>query len=67
MELDNFQIKEKINWLYNDLARAAATFIYNPDEIKEIKNQIFELQEKCNHEYVNRKCIYCRKEENNVD
>ena len=61
MEYNN--IKEQIDDLYEKLAKSAATFIYKPDEIRKIKQNIFELQDKCNHNFINGKCIYCRKEE----
>ena len=67
MALDNFQIKERTDYLYNELRKTAATFIYKPDEINKIKQCIYDLQDQCNHEYINGKCIYCRKEENNVN
>lgn len=63
MDYDKFEIRKKINDLYIKLAKSAATFIYNPNEIKEIKQEIFELQNKCNHEYQNGRCIYCKKDE----
>ncbi len=63
MDYDKFEIRNKINDLYIKLAKSAATFIYNPNEIKEIKQEIFELQNKCNHEYQNGRCIYCKKDE----
>lgn len=56
-------IKQEIDNLYDELINSSATFIYKPNEIKEIKNKIFELQEKCPHEFKNGKCIYCRKAE----
>ena len=67
MELNNFQIKERIDYLYNQLRETAATFIYKPNEIEKIKQGIYELQNKCNHKYENGRCIYCRKEEKNVN
>lgn len=67
MELNNFKLKEKIDNLYNQLRQSAATFIYNPKEIEQIRQSIFELQKNCLHEYKNGKCIYCRKEQENVD
>ena len=63
MDYDKFEIRNKINDLYIKFAKSAATFIYNPNEIKEIKQEIFELQNKCNHEYQNGRCIYCKKDE----
>lgn len=66
MENDN-QIKIEIDDLYNKLSKNAATFIYNPTIIKDIRNKIFELQNKCNHNFQNGVCIYCRKEEKNAD
>lgn len=62
MENVNF-IKEEIDDLYTSLNRCAATFIYKPDEIKKIKEKIFNLQNDCPHKFENGKCIYCRKEE----
>lgn len=67
MELNNFEIKERIDYLYTQLRNSAATFIYKPDEINKIKQCIYELQDQCNHKYENKRCIYCRKEENNVN
>lgn len=67
MDYDKFEIKNKINDLYNQLQQSAATFIYNPNEIEKIRQDIFKLQEKCFHKYENDKCIYCRKEQGNVD
>ena len=61
--MEHIDIKKQINSLYEKLAQSAATFIYKPDEIKKIKQDIFELQEKCEHEFKNGKCIYCRKDE----
>lgn len=61
--MDNVNIKNKIDFLFQKLAESAATFIYKPDEIKMIKNNIYALQEECKHEFKNGKCIYCRKEE----
>lgn len=60
-------IKEQVDNLYEKLIQSAMTFVYKPDEITKIRNDIFELQNKCFHEYVNGKCIYCRKEQENVD
>ena len=67
MELNNFQIKEKIDYLYTELRNTASTFVYKPDEIRKIKECIYDLQDQCNHKYENGRCIYCRKEENNVN
>lgn len=67
MALDNFEIKERIDYLYNELRKTAATFIYKPDDIIKIKECIYDLQDQCNHEYKNGRCIYCRKEEHNVN
>ena len=61
--VNNFEIREKVDNLYEKLVRSAATFIFKPNEIKQIKEQIFNLQEQCNHKFENGKCIYCRKEE----
>lgn len=61
--INNFEIKDKVDNLYEKLVRSAATFIFKPNEIKQIKEQIFSLQEQCNHKFENGKCIYCRKEE----
>jgi len=62
MENVNF-IKQEIDSLYDKLVKSAATFVYKPNEIKEIKDRIFKLQNNCPHEYKNGKCIYCRKDE----
>ena len=67
MALDNFKIKKRIDYLYTELRKTAATFVYKPDEIETIKKCIFDLQNQCNHEYENGRCIYCRKEEHNAD
>ena len=56
MENVNF-IKQEIDSLYDKLIKSAATFIYKPNEIKEIKERIFKLQNNCPHEYKNGKCI----------
>lgn len=61
--MDYNEINNKINELYTKLAKSAATFILKPNEIKEIKQQIFNLQNNCEHKFENGKCIYCRKEE----
>ena len=61
--MENVDIKNEIDFLFQKLAESAATFIYKPDEIRIIKNNIYSLQEKCKHEFKNGKCIYCRKEE----
>ena len=63
MDYDNFKLKDEIDILYNQLTKSAATFVLKPNEIKQIKQNIFELQNKCNHKFENGKCIYCRKEE----
>lgn len=60
-------IKQQIDDLYEKLVNSAMTFIYKPDEINKIRQNIFELQKKCFHEYQNGKCIYCRKEQGNAD
>lgn len=62
MENDNY-IKQKVDDLFEKLVKSAASFIYKPDEIKRIKEDIYKLQNKCEHKYENGKCIYCRKEE----
>lgn len=67
MALDKFKIKERIDYLYTELRHTAATFVYKPDEIAKIKQCIYDLQDECDHEYQNGKCIYCRKEENNAN
>ena len=61
--MDYNEIKEKIDNLYTKLVQSTATFVFKPDEIKQIKQDIFELQEQCNHKFENGKCIYCRKDE----
>lgn len=61
--MDNVEIKKEIDFLFQKLAESAATFIYKPNELKKIKNNIYSLQEKCEHKFINGKCIYCRKEE----
>ena len=63
----NASIKQQIDILYEKLTQSAMTFVYKPDEIEKIRNEIFELQDKCYHEYVNGKCIYCRKVQGNAD
>jgi len=63
MDYDKFELQNKIDELYEKLYQSAATFIFKPNEIKQIKQNIFELQKQCNHEFKNGKCIYCRKEE----
>ena len=65
--MENVSIKQQIDELYEKLNQSVMTFIYKPDEIAKIRNDIFELQNKCFHEYVNGKCIYCRKGQGNVD
>jgi len=65
--MENVSIKQQIDNLYEKLAQSAMTFIYKPDEIAKIRENIFELQNKCHHEYVNGKCIYCRKVRGNAD
>ena len=65
--MENANIKEKIDFLYKELRDTAATFIYQPDKIEKIKDCIFQLQTECNHKFENGKCIYCRKEQKNVD
>lgn len=63
MEYDNFKIKEEVDNLYEKLVRSAATFVFKPNEIKQIKQEIFNLQKQCKHKFINGKCVYCRKEE----
>lgn len=63
MEYDNFKIKEEVDNLYKKLVHSAATFVFKPNEIKQIKQEIFNLQKQCKHKFTNGKCIYCRKEE----
>lgn len=65
--MENANIKQQIDGLYEKLTESVKTFVYKPDEITKIRKNIFELQNKCFHEYVNGKCIYCRKEQENVD
>lgn len=65
--MENVSIKKQIDELYEKLIKSAATFIYNPDEINKIRQDIFELQNKCHHYFKNGECIYCRKEQGNVD
>ena len=67
MALNNFEIKERVDYLYSKLRETAATFVYKPDEINKIKHCIYELQDQCNHEYKNGRCIYCRKDEENAN
>lgn len=67
MALNNLKIKERIDFLYTELRNIASTFIYKPDEISKIQQCIFDLQDQCTHKYENGRCIYCRKEEDNVD
>ena len=64
---DDLTIKQQIDNLYQKLAESAMTFVYKPDEIEKIRQNIFELQNKCLHEYVDGKCIYCRRVQGNVD
>ena len=64
---NDLTIKQQIDNLYQKLAESAITFVYKPGEIEKIRQNIFELQNKCNHEYKNGKCIYCRKDEKNVN
>ena len=67
MALNNFQIKERIDYLYSQLRKSAATFIYKPDEISKINKEIARLQSECSHVYENNRCIYCGKSEENAD
>lgn len=67
MALNNFEIKERVDYLYSKLRETAATFVYKPDEINKIKHCIYELQDQCNHEYKNGRCIYCRKDKENAN
>lgn len=39
-----------------------ATFVLNP-EAQKIQNEIYELQQKCPHEFENGECKFCGKEE----
>ena len=48
--MENDNIKERIDFLYQELRNTAATFIYQPDKIKKIKDCIYELQNECKHE-----------------
>lgn len=61
--MDNVEIKKEIDFLFQKLAESAATFIYKPDELKKIRQNIYSLQDKCEHKFINGKCIYCRKDE----
>lgn len=61
--MENVDIKKEIEVLFQKLAESAATFVFKPNEIKQIKENIFNLQEQCEHTFENGKCIYCRKEE----
>ena len=63
MDYDKYALKKEIDNLYEELRKSAATFILKPHEIEEIRERFFKLQEKCEHEFKNGKCIYCRKEE----
>lgn len=63
MGYDKFELRNKINSLYEQLQQSAATFILKPKEIEKIRENIYSLQEECKHEFKNGKCIYCRKEE----
>ena len=63
MDYDKFELRNKIDELYEQLQKSAATFILKPNEIKKIRENIYTLQNQCDHEFVNGKCIYCRKEE----
>ena len=65
--MEYVSVREKIDKLYEQLVRSAATFIYKPDELRKINEQIYELQSKCSHKFENGKCIYCRKEQGNAD
>jgi len=66
MENVNY-IKERIDKLYDELSKSAATFTYKPHEIEKIKRNIYNLQDCCKHEFVNGICKYCRKEKQNVN
>ena len=64
---DDLTIKQQIDNLYQKLAESAMTFVHKPGEIEKIRQNIFELQNKCFHEYIDGKCIYCRKAQGNAD
>ena len=66
MENVNF-VRKQMDFLNKKLKNSAATFTYKPDEIEKIKQQIFDLQERCPHEFENGKCKYCDKGEENAD
>lgn len=65
--MEYVSVREKIDKLYKELTQNASTFIYNPDGLKKITQQIFELQNKCHHHFENGECIYCRKAQGNAD
>lgn len=39
------------------------TFVLNP-RVQELEQEIFNLQEKCEHHFIDNKCAYCGKEKN---
>ena len=50
--------KQKIEELFDP-----TIFVLNP-KIKELEKEIYDLQEKCAHHFIDNKCAYCGKEKN---
>ena len=50
--------KQKIEELFDP-----TIFVLNP-KIKELEKEIYDLQEKCIHHFIDNKCAYCGKEKN---
>jgi hypothetical protein len=58
------EIKESILRLNERLEEIIepGSFVLNP-EVSEIMKRITDLQEKCSHSFIDKKCEYCGKEE----
>jgi hypothetical protein len=58
------EIRERIDFLHQELEKRIipGIFTLNP-EVGKITSEIFSLQEKCNHHFINGQCEYCCKEE----
>lgn len=61
--MDVKKIKMRADELYEKLDLSQAFFVHVP-EIENYLRELTELENQCSHEYLNGKCIYCRKEMN---
>lgn len=56
--MDKFSIQRRVSSIHEEIEEMLDGFILNP-RIQELKHELHDLQEQCEHEYNNGVCVWC--------